>query len=232
MNFDSKASDLWDRWYPKLTEDHSGAFGAVTARGEAQVLRLALLHAVMDPDATDIGVPHLEAALAIWEYCFDSARYIFGDAEADPEVNKLLAALRDRDLTLTDINGHKSTAAINEMLTRLQAAGRVTIREERSGPLGHAKTTVSLVCQCRPRDPWTHSWVWCRYGHRNRRNTGNLPVNCGPVGFPKSVPTTNTVATNERVWFVTLQGLRILHLLTQEQKSPQGRAAYHNHVKI
>jgi hypothetical protein len=102
----------------------------------------------MDPDATDIGVPHLEAALTIWKFCFDSARYVFGDAEADPDVNKLLAALRERDLTLTDINGlfygHKSTAAINEMLTRLQAAGRVTIREERSGPLGRAKTTVSL----------------------------------------------------------------------------------------
>lgn len=148
MNFDSEASDLWDSRYLKLTEDHSGALGAVTARAEAQVLRLALLHAVMDPDATDIGVPHLRAAIAIWEYCLASACYIFGDAEADPEVIKLLAALSERDMSLTDINGlfsgHKGKSAIKALLDRLQATGRVTLREEGGGPLGRVKTTVSL----------------------------------------------------------------------------------------
>jgi hypothetical protein len=53
---------------------------------------MALLYAVMD----NIGLPHLRAAIAMWEYCFASARYIFGGAEADPEINKLLAALRER----------------------------------------------------------------------------------------------------------------------------------------
>jgi len=148
MQFDSEASDLWDRRYPKLTEDHSGALGAVTARAEAQVLRMALLYAVMDKDAKDIGLPHLRAAIAMWEYCFASARYIFGDAEAHPEVNKLLAALSKRDLSLTDINGlfsgHKSKSAIKALLDRLQATGRVTLREERGGPFARAKTTVSL----------------------------------------------------------------------------------------
>lgn len=120
----------------------------MTARAEAQVLRLALLHAVMDPDATGIGVAHLRAAIAIWEYCLASARYIFGDAEADPEVNKLLAELRKGEMTLTQVNrlfsGHKSTSAINALLTRLQATGQVTLREEGGGPPGRVKTIVSL----------------------------------------------------------------------------------------
>jgi hypothetical protein len=77
-----------------------------------------------------------------------SARYIFGDAEVDPEANKLLAALGEREMTLTDINGlfsgHKSKGAINALLTRLQSAGRVTLREEGGGRDGRAKTTVTL----------------------------------------------------------------------------------------
>jgi hypothetical protein len=77
-----------------------------------------------------------------------SARYIFGDAEADPEANKLLAALSERDMSLTDINGlfsgHKSKSAIKALLDRLQATGRVTLREQGGGPLGRVKTTVSL----------------------------------------------------------------------------------------
>jgi hypothetical protein len=96
----------------------------------------------------DIGVPHLRAAIAIWEYCLASARYIFGDAEADPEANKLLAALSERDMSLSDINGlfsgHKSKSAIKALLDRLQAVGRLTLREEGGGRDGREKTIVAV----------------------------------------------------------------------------------------
>jgi hypothetical protein len=148
MPFTPKAAALWTGIYPDLTQEHSGAFRAVTSRGEAQVRRIALLHAAFDTEASAIDVPHLEAAIAAWNYCLASARYVFGGAEADPEANKLLAALRERDMTLTDINGlfsgHKSRGAINALLTRLQSAGRVTLREEGGGRDGRAKTTVTL----------------------------------------------------------------------------------------
>jgi hypothetical protein len=148
MDFSPEAALLWDALYPELTEDHGGAFGAVTSRAEAQVRRLALLHAVMDEDASAIGVAHLRAAIALWQYCRVSARYIFGNVKSDPDATKLLAALDKREMTLTDINGlfsgHKSKNVLTALLARLQAVGRVTLREEGGGPQGRAKTIVSL----------------------------------------------------------------------------------------
>ena len=37
---------------------------------------------------------HLLAALAVWDYCEASARFIFGDALGDPVADEILRALR------------------------------------------------------------------------------------------------------------------------------------------
>ena len=68
---DECAGRLWKDVYPKLSEGKPGLFGAVTSRGEAQVMRLAGLYAVLDRSQV-IGVSHLRAALAAWKYCEDS----------------------------------------------------------------------------------------------------------------------------------------------------------------
>ena len=77
MFFDRNAHEKWERVYDKLTEGNPGPFGAATSRGEAQVIRLALLYALLDC-SEDIRVEHLNAALAVWRYCEESARRIFG----------------------------------------------------------------------------------------------------------------------------------------------------------
>lgn len=52
-----------------------------------------------------IELPRLEAALAVWEYCEASARYIFGDATGDPTADRILEALRAAGpLNRTDIS--------------------------------------------------------------------------------------------------------------------------------
>jgi transcription initiation factor IIE alpha subunit len=51
---------------------------------------------------------HLEAALAVWQYCEDSARYIFGNQTSDKLANKILKLLREAGaigLTKTEIHG-------------------------------------------------------------------------------------------------------------------------------
>jgi hypothetical protein len=58
-----------------LSEGHTGLLGAATGRGEAQCLRLALNVALLDK-ATAIDEVHLRAALAVWEYCEASAKFI------------------------------------------------------------------------------------------------------------------------------------------------------------
>ncbi|MCC7350039.1 MAG: DUF3987 domain-containing protein [Phycisphaerales bacterium] len=83
---DREAADLWERLYPELEVDHPGIFGAVTARSSAQVLRLAMIYALLDCEAW-VRPVHLQAAVAVWRYCEVSAAYIFtngGEQAADP----------------------------------------------------------------------------------------------------------------------------------------------------
>jgi hypothetical protein len=60
------ARDAWRRVYPTLSEGKPGILGAITARAEAQAIRLSLIFALLDYRA-EISLDHLRAALAIWE---------------------------------------------------------------------------------------------------------------------------------------------------------------------
>src|SRR5262249_23993595 len=79
------AAQAWEQAYPELSTDRAGLVGAVIARAEAQVIRLALIYALLDCRVGDdtvrthIDVAHFEAALAVWAYCETSALRIFGD---------------------------------------------------------------------------------------------------------------------------------------------------------
>jgi hypothetical protein len=83
----------WSDIYGPLSEGKPGMFGAVTGRSEAQVMRLSALYAVLD-ESDVIEVQHLEAALALWQYAEDSARYIFGHTTGDPVADNIVVALR------------------------------------------------------------------------------------------------------------------------------------------
>jgi hypothetical protein len=87
------ARDVWERVYPTLSQGYPGMLGAVTARAEAQCLRLALAYAVAD-QADVISGDHLLAAIALWERAEASARHIFGSAIGDPVADEILRALR------------------------------------------------------------------------------------------------------------------------------------------
>jgi hypothetical protein len=102
---DEAARRLWYQVYPVLSREVPGLLGAVTARAEAQVMRLSCIHALLDRSPL-IRMHHLEAALAVWRYCEDSARFIFGDTLGDPVADALLQALRraEEGLTRTEIS--------------------------------------------------------------------------------------------------------------------------------
>ena len=59
--------------YPALSAEQPGLLGAITARAEAQTMRLALIYALLD-GAGEIDRVHIEAALAVWAFCEASAR--------------------------------------------------------------------------------------------------------------------------------------------------------------
>jgi hypothetical protein len=69
------ANQHWNDVYPKLSEGPPGLLGAITDRAEAQTTRLALVYALLD-QARQIDVVHIDAALALWNFCVGSARYI------------------------------------------------------------------------------------------------------------------------------------------------------------
>jgi hypothetical protein len=121
----------WEAVYPALTDGEPGLLGAVTARAEAQVLRLAALYAVLD-GSSEIRAPHLAAALAVWRYCRDSAAAIFGDATGDHVADRIMEALRQEPegLTRTDISAlfarHVSQPRIDAALALLRRLGRAS----------------------------------------------------------------------------------------------------------
>jgi len=127
---------LWKEKYEGLTEERSGLLGAVTARGAAQVTRLSVIYALLDR-AHVIGVEHLLAALAVWDYAEESARYIFGESQGDPAADRILGALREvgtEGLTRTEIAGlfgkHASTRQTDRALETLSALGLARERKE------------------------------------------------------------------------------------------------------
>ena len=109
---DDEARRLWHEAYPTLSEGKPGLLGAIISRSEAQVVRLSCLYALLDQSAS-IRAEHLRAALALWNYCEASARYIFGERLGDPIADELMNALHQHagGMTRTDIGdwfGRKS----------------------------------------------------------------------------------------------------------------------------
>lgn len=102
--WDDDARRLWAEVYPALSEGKPGLLGAILARAEAQVTRLAMVYALLDCSPV-IRECHLRAALALWRYCDQSARFIFGATTGDPVADKILRTLRDAPdgLTRTEI---------------------------------------------------------------------------------------------------------------------------------
>ncbi len=137
MKFDQRARDVWWQIYPDLSRDRSGLMGAILARAEAQVIRLALVYALLDC-ATEIRIEHLESALGLWQYSEASAKWIFGDALGDPDADTILNALRSQPsgLTRTEISNlfgrNLSASQIDRALTVLLGAKRASFTPEKT----------------------------------------------------------------------------------------------------
>jgi hypothetical protein len=135
-----EARELWAIVYPRLSEGKRGLLGAITARAEAQVLRLSCIYALLDCSTT-ITADHHRAALELWNYCDRSAGWIFGTSTGDPNADRILSALRaaGRDgLTRTEIselfNRNVSGRDLANAIHALQRADQVRcVRESTAG---------------------------------------------------------------------------------------------------
>jgi hypothetical protein len=108
IQFSSDAKKIWPKLYHFLSEPKPGVFGAIISRAEAQVVRIALIYAILDLSSA-IKIQHLKAALAVWNYCESSARFLFGDAIGDPVAEKVLEAVTSSKEGVTKTEIHLKT---------------------------------------------------------------------------------------------------------------------------
>ena len=85
-------------------------------------------------------VEHLKAALEVWRYCEDSARWIFETRTGDKNADRILAALKvagEKGMTKWEINSdvfnrHATRFEIDEALRVLYHAGLAYRKEEKT----------------------------------------------------------------------------------------------------
>ena len=103
VGLSQKARTLWEETYPELTVSRttsSSTFDASVSRAEAQTRRIALLYAVMD-GFREVRIQHLRAALAVWEFCEASARYLFARSGRQTLARRILNMLPSSGLGIT-----------------------------------------------------------------------------------------------------------------------------------
>jgi hypothetical protein len=163
VNWTNSARDAWTAVYRQLSEGQRGLLGAVTSRAEAQVVRLALIYAVLD-GAANIDLPHITAALAVWEYAEASAAHIFGASLGDNVADEILRALqhaRGEGMTRTAIRDlfgrHQSADRIGAALALLASRGRAKTKIRHSG--GEASRDLDRDGNA---PPWVNIWTSSR----------------------------------------------------------------------
>lgn len=146
INFHPEVVSLWLKLYPSLTQELDGIIGSVTSRSEAQVIRIALVYALLDRSDM-IRMPHMLAAIAVWQYCLNSVKYIFKSTATENEDDtlgtKVIEALRAGEKTQKQLidyfNRNVSAAKLSTALMNLQASGRVSQRTGESTGKGGRK---------------------------------------------------------------------------------------------
>jgi hypothetical protein len=139
------ARDAWEELYLELTLHRPwGLLAAMTDRTEAQIVRLALVYALLDRSPV-IDVPHLRAARALWDYAVRSVASIFGTSTGDRHADALRAQLADGPLKWEDAKralGVRSAAELEAVVALLESLG---IAERTKTRLATSKRPATVI---------------------------------------------------------------------------------------
>jgi hypothetical protein len=129
------AAKVWNRMYAQIEDELRrlpGLTAAMCARAAAHVRRLALIFCLLDgKDALE--TEHLQAAKRIWDYCQDSARYVFSGLTADQSRILGWIAKQSGPVTFSQIREdmyqrHKKADWIRAQVDGLlQAGGKIVV---------------------------------------------------------------------------------------------------------
>ena len=145
---DAAARDLWHDCYPVLSQLRSGMRGAATSRAEAQVLRLSAIYAALDSTSV-ITLPYLQAALAVWDYCYASASLLFGMSTGDPIADRIREAIEasgqlSKSQIMRLFHGHVESDRIEAALETLVTSGALNPRSQPTGGRPSTHWSVSV----------------------------------------------------------------------------------------
>ncbi len=156
IGLSDEAWNLWEQKYPILSGGHAGLHGKLTSRAEAQVRRLACVYALLDQCST-VETHHLQAGLALWDFCDRSAGYLFRACgpghkaeNIDPvrEVVEIIRSLGGRT-TLKTIRGKRrkfrEAGVLEPIIEQAIDRGLLRRRQSSSSGPGAPANCVELV---------------------------------------------------------------------------------------
>ncbi|OAI39918.1 hypothetical protein AYO39_02250 [Actinobacteria bacterium SCGC AG-212-D09] len=168
IDMDASAKRVWPGLYEALDVDRPGILGAVLRRAVPIVRRLAVIYALLDCEPA-IRDTHLAAAAAVWRYCEQSARYVFGDSLGDRKADKLRDALRDaRGKGLSRAQLRESIGSNNVPAHEIEAALRLLL-ENGLAERGHEPTGG------RQAEVWRSTEAWEEREEREEREESRSP---------------------------------------------------------
>lgn len=148
------AEDRWRSCYDDLVDDDPGGLlGIMVARAPRHVLRIALVHALVEASPR-VERRHVDAALALWRYCRASAALVCeGVAGPSRDLSaELLAGITaagTRGLSLTeqiDLFGRNVAASrLRSAREALEERGQVVSKKERRGDSARAITITRVT---------------------------------------------------------------------------------------
>jgi hypothetical protein len=116
------AKEYWDSLYRRLNaQKHNSVMDNVLGRDTSHILKVALIFAITD-EVQDIRPQHLKAALAVVDFCQNSARWIFGQATGNKLANNILWQLRRNPSGLTRDQIYSEVCYRNTPKTQIERA--------------------------------------------------------------------------------------------------------------
>ncbi len=132
VSMTAQARKWWNNNYSKFEQEGPGGLaGKMTTRAAAHIRRLAMIYALID--LTDqIELEHFQAAKKLWDYCEESAMFIFGGVTK--EQFRIVQWINQRGLaTFNQVRDdlyqrHKPVADIRANLDGLVKAGQLVVK--------------------------------------------------------------------------------------------------------
>lgn len=134
------------RFEERLNDKGDSPVKSLLVRFHANSARLSLVYAALDGELV-IDEPHVQAALAAWDYVEDSTRWIFGSVAGDRDLGRLIEFIREepdgrtrKQVSVELFQRHKTEDELNALFEKLLSLGGFETAKVR-GPSGGRPAT-------------------------------------------------------------------------------------------